>query len=414
MNQKKKLFGLKRKHFIIALLSLCGALVIAEAVLLAVTFSKKKSPKKTGGNEPSVTGEAGEQTEHEKKEYVWRPVKYRETLYGHLTEDLTIEYDNQGRIKHITGASDELSLEYVLTYEKSGVIMSVVDEDGEKEVYFIRDLYDQLTGESTFRVKTGEYELERDEQGYWKRVAYKITENRLVTVYGRDFVYDDAGRMAGYTDWKMVTGFETEEIAQNTSTYAYDEQGRISRVEVKLLNMLMSYPSPGEYVYEYGDGWKTETRYVDGEAVTVTRWDYFEGGTLFVTDYSQNDPEEATRKIGWIFKMPDSYTGIVGDEKTTSPTFESLGNLEYTVSYDEKKGAAQMILRNRAMGAEQVAKKYFYDEKGRIAEIWNGDEETRQFTYDENGNVTRVTEKDGENTVSEIELEYQKIFLSKS
>ena len=116
MNQKKKLFGLKRKHFIIALLSLCGALVIAEVVLLTVTFSNKKSPKKNGKNESSVTGKAGSQTGPEKEEeYVWRPVKYRETLYGHLTEDLTIEYDNQGRIKHITGASDELSMEYTLT-----------------------------------------------------------------------------------------------------------------------------------------------------------------------------------------------------------------------------------------------------------------------------------------------------------
>jgi hypothetical protein len=94
---KSKKPVLKRKHFILALIAVCAIAVIAEGVLLAVTFSKKKKDKKQDEMRPTV--ESSEVPEG--KQLVWRIAKDTWTNIEGDTSETLYCYDNLGRVVQI-------------------------------------------------------------------------------------------------------------------------------------------------------------------------------------------------------------------------------------------------------------------------------------------------------------------------
>ena len=88
----KKAAGLKRKQFIVLILSVCILALMAEGVLLAHTFSSKDKKGKTSKPTPEPTREPVSSV-------MWVPVShvcYDETglfVYGE-----TYEYDEKGRL----------------------------------------------------------------------------------------------------------------------------------------------------------------------------------------------------------------------------------------------------------------------------------------------------------------------------
>jgi hypothetical protein len=95
--EKSKKPVLKRKHFILALIAVCAIAVIAEGVLLAVTFSKKKKDKKQDEMRPTV--ESSEVPEG--KQLVWRIAKDTWTNIEGDTSETLYCYDNLGRVVQI-------------------------------------------------------------------------------------------------------------------------------------------------------------------------------------------------------------------------------------------------------------------------------------------------------------------------
>ena len=133
---KSKKPVLKRKHFILALIAVCAIAVIAEGVLLAVTFSKKKG-KKSDDKKSAV--EIPEVPDGMK--LVWRVAKMVESYPGGSDSSGTVHetrysYDELGRLSSRETKSFRSEEVYYtglrkLYYEGPGVRTVLYRSDGD-------------------------------------------------------------------------------------------------------------------------------------------------------------------------------------------------------------------------------------------------------------------------------------------
>ena len=152
--KKKNSITLRRKQFLIALGAVCLIAIIAEAVLLIHTFSKKKDKKQTpvtptqqgkliDNVTPTPTPTVGLEPAFTT---VWRLASEKTTYSsGSMSNYVSYEYDERGtEIKRIYYDSESGSPEktILLHHDRSGIILAeywVPDENGrleEKRCYY--------------------------------------------------------------------------------------------------------------------------------------------------------------------------------------------------------------------------------------------------------------------------------------
>ncbi|MCR5466175.1 MAG: hypothetical protein K6F11_04970 [Lachnospiraceae bacterium] len=409
--KKRQFRGFKRKHFIIGLLTVCAIAVIAEAVLLIHTFSKKKSPEKGSEKVPKNTAQAtvtGEAAPSGKR--VWKAVEVTESLEGVVNEEATFLYDETGRVVGVESDYGDRHTKGVITYEKSGVKVVFYTGEEQQWTYFVRNIEKEVSAEIQHVIKQPDFDLEYDENGFWKRITYRSTVGNVTTLSGFDFTFDDLGRMTGCREWRRAEGYQDEEVVRCTETFEYDDQGRVIRYLVDPA-LYRSDVQGGEYLLTYDGNRKTQTKYIDGVKKEETEWEYLEKGTWkTIRSYSSG---ETTERKEWSVNMPESYTevesavtmssGLYLVESGSIDVFEtdSDGNVIRVTSYPEGANPITMYTAT-------------YNEKGRITELKEKGFDVTRFDYDEHGNVIKVTWLDGDEVVKTTEVKYKEIIIPNS
>lgn len=405
--KKRQFRGFKRKHFIIGLLTVCAIAVIAEAVLLVHTFSKKKSTKKAPKNtgEPTLTAKA-----EPVGKVLWKAVEVTDYLEGVVNDETTFLYDETGRVVGVESDHGNTHTKGVITYEKSGVKVVFYTGEEQQWTYFVRGIEKEVSAEIQHTIRQHDFDLEYDEKGFWKRITYRSTVGNVTTLYGLDFTFDDLGRMTGCREWRRDEGYQDKEIVWCTETFEYDDQGRVIRYLVEPA-LYRSDVQGGEYLLTYDGNRKTQTKYIDGVKKEETEWEYLEKGT-WKTIRSYSSGETAERKE-WSVNMPESYTkvesavtmssGLYLVESGSIDVFEtdSDGNVIRVISYPEGANPITMYTAT-------------YDEKGRITELKEKGFDVTRFDYDEHGNVIKVSWLDGDEVVKTTEVKYKEIIIPNS
>ena len=409
--EKKSFSGLTRKHFIIGLLTVCAIAIIAEAVLLVHTFSKKKSPEKGSEKAPknttraTVTGEAAPSGKR-----VWKAVEVTEYLEGVVNEEATFLYDETGRITGLEAEHGETLTKGVITYDKSGVKV-VFYSDGEQQwTYFVRDIRKEVSAEIQHIIRHPDINMEYDERGFWKRITYRSTEGNVTTIYGLDYTFDDLGRMTGCLEWKRAEEYQDEAVVTCNETFEYDNQGRVIRYTVDPA-LYRSDIQGGEYRITYDADRKLEEKYVDGVKKEETEWKYTGKGT-WKTIRRFSDGETIAR-TEWIITMPESFTEIESSVYMSTGLYDVNVTEKYVFELDSD-GNVIRLTENREDSEAETMYTAAYDEKGRITELIEDGYDTTRFAYDEHGNVIRVTWLDGDEVIRTLEVKYKEIIIPNS
>lgn len=411
----KRFPKVSKKTFIFLILAVCGVALIAEAILLIHAFSKngKDDSEKAGKNTPDA--------KVEEKKTTWMIARYTEFRDGVKHKEETFSYDEEGRLVRLEyiepgEAKDQWETNLVsdVTYEKSGIKVSYHGR-GMTETYFLRSIEEEWNGEREFRIRQAEYDLEYDEQGYWKRITYEQDDDDdIITVHGRDYEFNADGRMAKYRDWEHTKLDVAEEITLDTVTFEYDGQGRVVRYVVETAPM-RSYPAPGEYRIEYGEDRQKESRYVNGVLAEEIEWIYEETGTWRNRRSYTGNREQIAKE--YTFKMPDSY-GYAEPANISFGMYYPSDEYPYSFERDAKGRLVSVWYRDEG-GEPQLKYSAEYDEMGRVSVLRDHFQDlTAIITYDENGNVVKIAEQEATDDGIEkgivSEFEYIEINLPNS
>jgi len=405
--EKKRFSGLTRKNFIIGLLALCAIAIIAEAVLLVHTFSKKKSTKKAPKNtgEPTLTAKA-----EPVGKVLWKAVEYTETEGGEVSDHKVFLYDEQGRLIGTESEYGENNrAKTAVAYEKSGVKVTFFMENN-SGTYFVRDVEKATSSEIQHVIRQSDYDLEYDEEGFWKRITYRETLGNVTKLHGIDFEYDDLGRMTGCREWSQTEGYQDREILQSAETFEYDNQGRVIRYKVET-NPFRSDIQPAEYLIEYEDHRKKETKFVDGSKWDETVWQYTEKETWRTVRHF-SDPE--TEMQEWIFKMPESFKEVGSEVSVKTNVYDASQSSLYVFEADWNRNLVRLARRSEETGELRTMYSISYDEAGRITELKEHPSDITKYDYDEHGNVIRITELTGSEVLRTIEIKYEELNLPNS
>lgn len=257
----KKAAGLKRKQFIVLILSVCILALMAEGVLLARTFSSKDKKGKTSKPTPEPTREPVSSV-------MWVPVShvcYDET--GLLVYGETYEYDEKGRLISEKKYHDEGKAyrERTCTYDKNGT-------------------------------KTEEWEVTDQETG---KATKLVTTIGGLTIYhdeGESYqcLYDNDGYITQITKYNSADG--TEKPLESVKRYYRDS--------VFSTEQFYAMDKNGEWVL-----WKTNEYRYEGDCTIVfdgSKETVYRGGrVLESTAFVKQDITQPLQKITHYSLFPD-------------------------------------------------------------------------------------------------------------
>ena len=212
----KKASGLKKKQFIILIVSVCVVALIAEGILIAHTFSAgkekdKHKPTPTPTKEPFSYG-------------MWIPVSHTYLKEdGTVLEMETYDYDNEGRVILVRcfDGEEQLVYEEKYTYDKNGT---------KTETFVEKEHTERIKtsiGGMTVNHKDGEsYECLYDNDGYIKKITkYKNADGTKIPVELMKRFYS-GGRLSG-EDLYAMDDESGEWVLKSEKEYRYDGDNTI-------------------------------------------------------------------------------------------------------------------------------------------------------------------------------------------
>ena len=361
-SSKNRKFRIGRKQFIIAIVSVCLVAVIAEAVLLVHTFSKKKDKEKVPPLKEGAVWRVTEVTMREAGDTTLYQLQYDEKARA-IRMDRTLHYGD-GDFK-----MSPLQAEYYPGgcciywdgYDREGVeYFDPMDLDWSQSLYVVDYEVDD-SGRLTVMKTTedGEKTWRFDAEGRPVRIEY---DNGQIT----EFQYDDMGRLSSiYADewkWTTVTTYENE-----TRTIAYrDETGR------------------DVAVWEYkGPFPLSKTMFDERESITQRERYYMPKGNYDFTG------SEGHRFLSMI---EDSIYDWLSCQAG-----EDIYSMSKTLVETDSSGQPLRMLDEEG----DVRTEYRYDKAGRVSERIDRDSNGKvqwEFCteYDAYGNLTRIYEKEGQ------------------
>ena len=329
---KSKKPVLKRKHFILALIAVCAIAVIAEGVLLAVTFSKKKG-KKSDDKKSAV--EIPEVPDGMK--LVWRVAKMVESYSessdsSGMVHETRYSYDELGRLssretKSLHAGKVNSALLNRFYYEGAGVRNVLYRSYGSEPIsedsfdYMMFNIIEPKAGEGTgislVPPNRNGYEVNLDEKGRWESITlYVNIEGKYYETYS--FSYDEEGRINRCMH-RIRKGAEDQERVEYELEFLYGEE------DPEHVWVTWRYPETSTTLWEYQNGrleGKLTRNATDARFVT-TVWNYENDG--FSSEYQYDISGLLTKRIDRCKIMlaqpsdgsPDDYESIILECETT-------------------------------------------------------------------------------------------------
>ena len=412
-NTKKK-SGLTRKHFIIGLLAVCAIAVIAEAVLLIHTFSKKK--KEAKAPDKKIEGNAGTETEKEPTatpdseegnnfRTEWKLISRRQSDNG-AENSFVYDYDEYGRQTRIAYLSQGKTVwtDYY-SYTKNGYVFEewIPDKRGEKNHTAISDqigaletIWDSLTDGIA-----GNYEEAFDRNG--NRIKLTITlpgdgekyPEYTAVQYLYEYEYDEKGRLTKRTKSEGIDG---EFKLRSFDELVYDSEGRL-----KEHTYYCDTQDSGRCLKVF-----CEEHTYEIERTIVRTVHYTEAGgedwTEIYTDWQGNGINEFRSETKEYANVNRSYVPSSLEFVQISSMAMFIGEL-YTNTVTRKDGTVEEIRRaefdeeGRPVAFYDAGKSgplanCEYDEQGRLKKAvlygMMGGDVQYDFEYDEAGNLIRL------------------------
>ena len=411
---------MKRKHFILTVIAVCVVALIAEAVLLIKTFSKKDK-KNPVENVISPTGEPDLPVLREVRKV--KKVSYKEDWNNSsrlVFEEFT--YDEAGReIRRVKYHDEEPYEEEITIYDENGITREtwVPDRNGTLNRFAFTD----NVGETTV-VSRYESDLERlvqivtDEDGRVIRLDYVVSRsnytlrhiveweyrddiivNRTETEkkderetkrIRKEYAYNESRKVCGFDEYRAEEGGKEELYATTEITYDGNRKAEETIREVSGNSTVREYR---DSVIEsetrfYSDGKKTEYRY------------------LILDDFKElvrTDFGSPYRKL--CFFSTQAYDGTELTRGTK-------------IQHDEQQRITFGMDSAMVVGNYYNQYRYSYGEDGKLntflIETLTGPGNivgTRElrYHYDEYGNVDSISVSDEGKTIGEAVIEWVSI-----
>jgi RHS repeat-associated protein len=290
----------------------------------------------------------------QRTEYNYNSVGNLVSVKDALNEVVTYEYDERGRRQTVILPGERRSS---ITYDTLGNLERITDFNG-KTISYTYNSYNRITSKLLPNQTPTNYTYNLD------GLLETTTDSRGTTTYK----YDERGRLISRTDPYGPY------IATNKPTieYSYDELGRISCVKTAIGNTI--------YTYDEDNRLKTVTA-PQGETTT---YHYDKLGNLIRTELANNVVE--TRQYNSLNRLIEVKTTRINP---VSQQEEIISKFNYTL---DAEGNRQSVVER---DGRQI--KYKYDELDRLTEEINGDR-TITYTYDAVGN--RLSKTDSQEGVT--------------
>ncbi|MBQ9762643.1 MAG: hypothetical protein IJV82_06145 [Oscillospiraceae bacterium] len=298
------------------------------------------------------------------------------------------------------------------TYTEDGLPLTMESDQGLTE-----EVWDEEIG--VFRVTLLPYDDTLNE-----KVEYFYNDRGDLLYYTWDYYsYDEEGNLTDTKDWG--------EGKDTNYTYHYDEQGRITSVDMYPVKaegghgdevasiMHCAYDDKGQLVEVYtenlADGrifWSYDYRYnQDGQLIGASKRP-LEG--VFYRRYQYNDQGQLTQ-----FSLTTDYNHTpIDDQHVAEPYFSHGAPLED----QEPRDVVNLEYDSQGRLTARGEDKLYYDDQGQLERVDYGttvryvDQETEAgpdellFLRDANGNVVKIINENGQY----IELEYQEFRLTEA
>lgn len=397
-SKRKKRSGvrMKRRTFVIIILSICGIAILTEGYLLSRTLFKKKNGKNATTPEatPTVTVEpvtlSPTATPPAETKTVRRLVKKTEQSSGN-GQTTEYRYDTEERLTETILKADIFSEHTEFVYEQSGVrVIRWHLENGEEktdsnyiemafwpnpirqyenECYLIKESYDPA------------FVVKYDANGNWESIA--DGDNK-----GVSFKFDDKGRMQSYRLW--VEGEETRlwmnEVRTLELTYDETDETRFTGTG--------NIANPGRKLYydmrfENGKIVKSEVT-MDGVKMEESTWEYKEDGFM---KHSVFYIDNNTTTVSEIWNAPIPFPSQTNPYECAYVTVTKINDKEETEERFLKDaqgrivGLSMKVLGSDAPPAEQLA--IDYDSAGRICWYCERAMESK-YTYNAYGEIEKT------------------------
>ncbi|OUL29670.1 hypothetical protein BV378_05730, partial [Nostoc sp. RF31YmG] len=290
----------------------------------------------------------------QRTEYNYNDVGNLSSVEDALNQVVTYEYDQRGRRQAVILPGERRES---ITYDISGNIESITDFNG-KTISYTYNSYNRITSKQLPNQTPTNYTYNLD------GLLETTTDSRGTTTYK----YDERGRLISRTD-PYGPYIATD---KPTIEYSYDELGRISSVKTAIGNTI--------YTYDEQNRLKTVTAPQGG----TTTYHYDKLGNLIRTELPNNVVE--TRQYNSLNRLIEVKTTRINP---VSQQEEIISKFKYTL---DAEGNRQSVVER---DGRQI--KYKYDELDRLTEEINGDR-TITYTYDAVGN--RLSKTDSQEGVT--------------
>ena len=414
---KSKKPVLKRKHFILALIAVCAIAVIAEGVLLAVTFSKKKG-KKSDDKKSAV--EIPEVPEGMK--LVWRVAKMVESYSessdsSGMVHETRYSYDELGRLSSRETKSFRSEEVYYtglrrLYYEGPGVRTVLYRSDGDGPISedgfngMMFSIIEPKAGEGTGILlgssKRNGYEVNLDEKGRWESITlYVNIEGKYYETYS--FSYDEEGRINRCMH-RIRKGAEDQERVEYELEFLYGEE------DPEHVWVTWRYPETSTTLWEYQNGRLESklTRNATDARFVTTEWKYENDG--FSSEYQYDISGLLTKRIDRCKIMlsqpsdgsPDDFESIILECETSEGVEEKFIKddkgrvIEIGRWYNYND--TELIVLSDESSPDLILYRLQYDDEGRvISKYYYRDDSETTYEYDGNGFVSKAIVKNQTN-----------------
>ena len=414
---KKKGIRMKRRTFVILILSVCVIAIGAETVLLVHSFTKKNKGKTPGEvtKEPdkvvtditvtpsaTPTGGAKEETRtiyvKVKEETYQSTEKTPDGAYAEpkLYSRVEYSYDELGRLarKELSYYGEErrdYHSSYI--YEPSGLITETqtvyFDPDGNPEKTETGRTYELPYGHTVSDSNGSNVTLTYDENGYWKKIVCVNPREEA------EFTFDAEGRIekASYIYYQgqsddMEIAFEDE--------YAYREDGTVIRTRRSKDLEVYSGRITNYDIKTYKDGrlLKQETysdeadsiRWVyDYEYTSAGRWENLDvindpvggrGSKSFALDTGESNPPQIS---SWDASFYDNYRFETDRDGNALAIYGIAGSEEHKLAYVEYDDNGRPVHYYHISRWDEEDIRYQYDDAGNLTEIFTTDESDRSY-----------------------------------
>ncbi|MBO4484127.1 MAG: hypothetical protein J5738_01900 [Lachnospiraceae bacterium] len=407
--KKKNSITLRRKQFLIALGAVCLIAIIAEAVLLIHTFSKKKDKKQTpvtptqqgkliDNVTPTPTPTVGLEPAFTT---VWRLASEKTTYSsGSMSNYVSYEYDERGtEIKRIYYDSESGSPEktILLHHDRSGIILAeywVPDENGRLEEK--RCYYPTCYGVSIDYMLTQNpylFEGEIIESCHFDEEGNLTGELRGYHQFLSDPPMHSVVKIS--QDGQLISHEEYDADDRLTAEFqfTYDSEGRLSEIIKKEDGSSNPY-----VIYRYEDSTRNDSTtyiFLNSEG---TNGNVYKGDVEVETFYDCGDEdawERMTREdnpdrsiaVGYehTYHLPNGRFPHGGE------TYKQiLGAIDYIVY---SKGMTARVLRKTELREDGQPLKEVHSADG-IADVRLASELTEKtYEYDNNITLSRITDE---------------------